>query len=125
MHILFGLLIACSLFSSYASAQTRTVSLSWTASASTGVTGYNVYRATSAAGPFTLLNTSQISTTTYNDVMAAIGQTYTYQVTAVAPPCTPTTPATSSCGESAPSVPATTTVPARPSITVSVTVAVQ
>lgn len=58
--------------------------LSWTASSTANVT-YNVYRSTSAAGPFTTpLNSSPISGTTYSDTAVQPGQTYYYAVTAVA-----------------------------------------
>lgn len=58
------------------------VSLSWTASSST-VAGYNVYRGTSATGPYTLLNASLIAGTAYTDLVVSSGQSYYYVVTAV------------------------------------------
>lgn len=110
-------------------AQTRNVVLSWSASTSStiaGFQGYNVYRATSATGPFTTpLNATPISAVTYTDSTAVIGSTYTYQVTAVAIACTPTTPATSVCGSSVPSPQATTTVPQSPATTFTISAAVQ
>src|SRR5580698_90231 len=67
-----------------------TVGLSWTASGSTGVTGYYIYRAlyntsTSTCGSYTKLNPSSPSaTTTYTDGNSITdGDTYCYQVTAV------------------------------------------
>lgn len=93
---------------------TRTVSLSWTASTSTGVTGYNLYRCTS---PCTLtIPGTPLSTTAglaIADATAAVGQTYIYGVTAFAPACTPTTPVSTPCGESA-AVTATVPVPPKP-----------
>jgi hypothetical protein len=58
------------------------VTLSWTASTSQ-VAGYNVYRATNANGPFSVLNTSLISATTYVDQAVTSGTTYYYYATAV------------------------------------------
>jgi hypothetical protein len=102
---------------------TRTVSLSWTASTSSGVTGYNVSRGASTSGPFTQLNSALITGTTYADTTAVIGQTYTYQVVAMAVPCTPTTPVTTVCGQSVPAS-ATTTVPQQPNVTVTISIVV-
>ncbi|MFT2691623.1 pectinesterase family protein [Clavibacter zhangzhiyongii] len=56
------------------------VALTW--SASTGATSYVVARGTSAAGPFTRVNGSALTATTYTDVPPA-GATAYYQVTAV------------------------------------------
>jgi fibronectin type 3 domain-containing protein len=58
------------------------VSLSWTASTST-VTGYNVFRGTQSGGPYTMLNSSLLSGTTYTDTTVQAGQTYYYVTTAV------------------------------------------
>jgi predicted small lipoprotein YifL len=43
------------------------VALSWTASSTSGVVGYNAYRGTASSGPFSQLNSSSISATTYTD----------------------------------------------------------
>jgi hypothetical protein len=65
------------------------VGLTWTASGSTGVMGYYVYRAlyntsTSTCGSYTKLNpASPNTTTTYTDSGITDGDTYCYQVTAV------------------------------------------
>jgi hypothetical protein len=59
------------------------VSLTWGASPSTGISGYKVYRGTSAAGPLTALTSSPVSATSYTDDSAQAGQTYYYAVTAV------------------------------------------
>jgi hypothetical protein len=61
--------------------------IGWTASAST-VIGYNVYRSTGQNGPFTLVNTSLVTSTTFTDLNApvppcGISFTYYYFVTAV------------------------------------------
>jgi hypothetical protein len=63
---------------------TLPVNLSWSASTSAGVTGYNVYRGTSSSGPFTLLTSSPVTSTIFTDSTAQAGQTYYYVVTAVA-----------------------------------------
>ena len=61
------------------------VILSWTASTTSGVVGYNVYRGTTSGGPYpTELNSSPINGTAYTDATVQAGQTYYYVVTAVA-----------------------------------------
>jgi centrosomal CEP192-like protein/HYDIN/CFA65/VesB family protein len=60
---------------------THSVSLTWTASTSTGVTGYNVYRGTVSGGPYTQLNASLVSGTSYTDTTVSAGQTYYYVTT--------------------------------------------
>jgi len=64
-----------------ASQQLHTVSLKWTASAST-VKGYNVYRSTGSSG-FVQLNASLITGLTYSDDSVSSGTTYTYVATSV------------------------------------------
>jgi len=125
-NVVFQLaLILSAVFTNTGFAQTtRSVDLTWSASTSSGVTGYNVMRATSTSGPFTTLNTSLVAGTAYVDTTAVVGSTYTYEVTAVAAACTPTTPVGTPCGSSVPSTPATTTVPPQPAVTVTVTIAV-
>ena len=104
-----------------ASAQaTRPVQVSWTASTSSGITGYSVYRGTSTTGPWTLLTASPITATSYTDAAVTTGATYTYQVIVVSAACTPTTPVTTVCGSSA-ATPTTTNVPPTPNAVVSVT----
>jgi hypothetical protein len=63
---------------------THTVSLNWVASTSTDVLGYNVYRSTTAGGPYTKLTGSVVAGTAYVDNNVAAGQTYYYVATAVA-----------------------------------------
>jgi hypothetical protein len=60
----------------------HSVTLSWTASAS-AVSGYNVYRSTVSGGPYTVLNSSLITTTSYTDTTVQAGTTYYYVVTSV------------------------------------------
>jgi hypothetical protein len=74
-------------------AGTHYAALSWSASPSTSVTGYNVYRATVTGGPYTLLTTgSPVSGLTYTDLAVSSGNTYYYVVTAAGtnPPYSPT-----------------------------------
>ena len=61
----------------------HTVTLNWTASASSNVTGYNVYRGLTSGGPYTKVNTSLIVGTTYIDINVQAGLTYFYVSTAV------------------------------------------
>ena len=117
-------LLLFALLATVAAAQTtRTATVSW--GMVPGVNGYNVYRATSTSGPFTLLNTALVTATSYQDTTVVVGNTYTYEVTAVAAACTPTTPVTTPCGSSGMSAPATTTVPPPPGVTTTITVTVQ
>ena len=58
------------------------VDLTWTASPDGSVLGYNVYRATSSAGPFTRLNGSLVAGTAYTDA-SPLGGSATYMVRAV------------------------------------------
>src|SRR5205814_894607 len=59
------------------------VKLSWGASTSTNVVGYNVYRGAASGGPFTLLNPALVAGTAYADTTVQAGQTYYYVTTAV------------------------------------------
>jgi hypothetical protein len=56
------------------------VVLQWEASTEASLLGYHVYRASSAAGPFTRLTASAQEGTTYTDTTATPGSTYTYLV---------------------------------------------
>lgn len=60
----------------------HSVTLSWTASTSTGVIGYYVYRGTSS-NALAKVNSSPVAPTEYVDSGVALGQTYYYAVTAV------------------------------------------
>jgi fibronectin type 3 domain-containing protein len=59
------------------------VSLSWTASGSPGITGYNVYQGTVSGGPYTKLTSAPIQATQYTDTTVQSGNTYFYVVTSV------------------------------------------
>lgn len=60
----------------------HSVTLSWTASSSS-VVGYNVYRASQSGGPFTKLDSSLVTGTTFTDDTVQAGQSYYYVTTAV------------------------------------------
>ncbi len=55
--------------------------LSWDVSGN--AVGYNVYRGTVSGGPYSIINASLDSTTTYTDNTVVSGQTYYYVATAV------------------------------------------
>jgi hypothetical protein len=85
-------------------AGTHDVILTWTASTTPpAVVGYNVYRGTTAGGPYpTELNSTPINGTTYTDATVQAGQTYYYVITAVG---------SDDVTQSANSAPASATVP--------------
>ncbi len=64
-------------------APTHTVSLSWTASNSQGVIGYNVYRGIRTGGPYSKINPVLNASTLYTDATVVDGTTYYYVTTAV------------------------------------------
>jgi fibronectin type 3 domain-containing protein len=59
--------------------------LNWTASTSSNLAGYNVYRSTTSGGTYTKLNTTLIPSTktTFTDGTCQSGLTYFYVATAV------------------------------------------
>lgn len=65
--------------------QTHTVSLSWTASTSSNISGYNIYRAAyaSSCGTFSKINSLLNTGTLYTDSTVANGSSYCYAATAV------------------------------------------
>jgi fibronectin type 3 domain-containing protein len=69
----------------HGSAQAPPVSVvvSWNASASTNVTGYNVYRATASGGPYGKLTSAPTTSLNFTDTTVVSGQVYYYIVTAV------------------------------------------
>jgi hypothetical protein len=63
---------------------THSASLSWTASTSTNVVGYNIYRGTTnGSGPYTKVNPSPVASTTFTDSTVQGGVTYYYVATAI------------------------------------------
>jgi len=79
-----------------ARAQTHSVTLSWSASATANIAGYNVYRAPcngtitagvcSSVGTFTKITPTPIVPLNYVDLAVTAGQLLVYQVTATCPP---------------------------------------
>lgn len=61
----------------------HSVSLSWVASVSPNIKGYNVYRSGSSGGPYALVSSSLVSGTTYVDSNVSSGDSYFYVTTAV------------------------------------------
>lgn len=69
---------------SQSSVHSHSVVLTWDASTSPDVVGYNVYRSGVSGGPYTELNGSlPVAGLTYTDTAVLAGQTYYYVVTAV------------------------------------------
>ena len=68
-----------------ATASTHSVALSWSSSASSGIAGYNVYRAiyTSSCGSFSKINGSLDANTVYTDSNVVNSTAYCYASTAV------------------------------------------
>jgi fibronectin type 3 domain-containing protein len=60
------------------------VVLNWTASVTSGVVGYDVYRGTASGGPYVQINSGNVTATTYTDLTVIAGQTYYYVVTSIA-----------------------------------------
>lgn len=61
----------------------HTVTLSWTASTSSGGMGYNIYRSTISGGPYQKLTPYRTLRTSYVDGTVQAGQTYYYVATAI------------------------------------------
>jgi len=66
-------------------APTHTVNLSWNASTSSNISGYNVYRAVyvSSCGSFSKINSTLNTGTLYTDSAVTDGTSYCYATTAV------------------------------------------
>jgi uncharacterized repeat protein (TIGR03803 family) len=74
-------LLFCLFFPALAAA--HTVNLSWEASTSQNIVGYNVYRGPSSSGPYNKINSALDPSTSYSDGSVQSGQTYYYVTTAV------------------------------------------
>ena len=61
----------------------HSVNLSWTASISPNITGYNIYRGVKSGGPYSRINSVLIASTVYTDTTVVDGLTYYYVSTAV------------------------------------------
>jgi HYDIN/CFA65/VesB-like, Ig-like domain/Cep192 domain 4 len=79
----------------------HSVTLTWAASTSPNVSGYNVYRATGLSGAYSKLTAAPVSGLEYTDTSVVSGETYVYAVTAV----------NSSGAESSHSTPETAVIP--------------
>jgi hypothetical protein len=66
-----------------ASSQGDSVDLSWNASTSQNVIGYNIYRGLKSGGPYSKINPVLNASTAYTDTSVASGNTYYYVTTAV------------------------------------------
>ena len=78
-----GLILTFILLALSTLAAAHTVQLSWDASTSQNVIGYNVFRGANPGGPYTQLNSSVDPNTSYVDSTVQGGQTYYYVTTAV------------------------------------------
>jgi hypothetical protein len=61
----------------------HSVTLSWAASSSTGVVGYNVYRSIASGGPYARITSGPDGSLSYTDGAVSAGKSYFYVVTAV------------------------------------------
>lgn len=61
----------------------HSVDISWTASTSSGVNGYHIYRSTTSGGTYSLISSGLQSGTAYTDSTVQSGMTYFYMVRAV------------------------------------------
>ena len=59
------------------------VTLSWEASTSPNIAGYNIFRGSTSGGPYTQINGALTSALTYADSNVLAGQTYYYVTTAI------------------------------------------
>ena len=65
-----------------ATARFGRVELDWSDNGESDLDGYDIFRATSPAGPFARVNASRLAASTYTDSTVAAGTTYVYVVTA-------------------------------------------
>lgn len=61
----------------------HTVILTWVASSSPGVVGYNVYRGTVNGGPYAKITAQPVNALDYSDIAIQSGKTYYYVVTSI------------------------------------------
>jgi hypothetical protein len=88
------------LYGTGVSTATHSVTLSWNSSSSV-IAGYNIYVSSSSSGPYSLLNSSPVPTTSYVDANVQSGDTYYFRITSVS----------TSYQESAPSTTVQATIP--------------
>jgi hypothetical protein len=60
----------------------HSVQLDWTASNSSGVAGYNIYRSTTSGGPYNKINRTLVNAITFTDTVVLNGTTYFYMLRA-------------------------------------------
>jgi hypothetical protein len=61
----------------------HSATFSWAANSSPDVAGYNIYRGTESGGPYTKVNSSPITGSTYVDKSVLAGETYYYVIASV------------------------------------------
>jgi hypothetical protein len=61
----------------------HTVGVTWTASVSTDVVGYNIYRGAVSGGPYSILDSAPVASDAYTDSTVQSGQSYFYVVRSV------------------------------------------
>jgi fibronectin type 3 domain-containing protein len=61
----------------------HTVALTWTASVTTDVVGYNIYRSTVSGGPYSILDSAPVATDGYTDSTVQSSTNYFYVVRSV------------------------------------------
>lgn len=61
----------------------HTVTVTWNASTTSGLAGYNVYRSTVSGGPYSRITSTPTTALQFTDSAVTAGQTYFYVVTAV------------------------------------------
>lgn len=66
-----------------ATAASEQIALNWSNSPAQDLAGYNVFRSTTASGPFSRINTSLVLTSDYSDTGLVNGTRYYYVVTAI------------------------------------------
>ena len=64
-------------------AVTHSVDLTWTASTSSGVVGYNIYRGTTTGGPYSIVDSAPVAVDDFTDSTVQSAQTYFYVVRAI------------------------------------------
>ena len=112
MKKILAVILFCLAFSAPAlHAQTHSVALTWSASPTSGIAGYNVYRASfnGTLGTFAKLTSSPTTSLNYSDTAVAAGQVWVYYVTSTCPVTGGCSPGVA--GESAPSNQVTVTIP--------------
>ena len=137
MKKLLILLLMCAAGAFAQTATTRLVTLSWTDSTNTNVTGYIILSSTTSnTGPFaqigctgtvpgsTCVSGTIATTNNYSDI-ETIGTTVYYELETVTPVCTSSTPITTPCGNSVPTPVVTVPIPPRPATPTGLTGVVQ